>query len=265
MNPYAARLNEFPDIAFNAEGNFVHHGKWASFFQNKIGHKPKRLVFEIGCSNGLFLCQAAASHPDWAFVGIDWKFKVLYRAAKRAATAGLKNVAFLRGKAQELPQIFDPAELDEIYLFFPDPWAKTTQLKHRLMQEGFLSEAARVLRAGGTLHFKTDHPGYFQWVLALFGYPQPDLQSYDHPDPAEKSKRARQVKVRKLMRREDLPKASVAVQEQFKVVGVSTNFWQLEGGLGQLQGQPYERHRTFFEGLFIGEELPIYYIQIQRK
>lgn len=270
MNPYAAKLNEFPDIAFNADGNFKNRGQWAGFFKNKTGEAPRKLVFEIGCSNGLFLCEAAKTSPDWAFVGIDWKYKVLYRAAKRAAHFGLKNVAFLRGKAEELPQVFGNGELDQIYLFFPDPWAKTAQLKHRLMQEGFLVEAAKALAPGGVLHFKTDHPGYFQWVLALFGHEQPSLDAYDQPELEEKSKRARQVRVRRLMAENQLPPVSPVLKGKFRVESISTDFW---GGTSQENAPdmasngpipPFKQHKTFFEGLFIKEQLPIYYVQIKK-
>jgi tRNA (guanine-N(7)-)-methyltransferase len=268
MNPYAARLAEFPGGAFNGADVFLHRGSWRDHFSDRVGFTPQKLIFEIGCSNGLFLVDAALFEPKTAFVGADWKYKVLYRAAKRAYTAAAKNAVFLRTRAQEITKLFGPGELDEVLLLFPDPWAKSSQLKHRLVQESFLKDIAFVLKPGGRLRFKTDHPGYFQWVLALLGVPPPELPSYDGPELDQKSKRARQVRVRRTMRAADLPqKAQLGTGFALTVTCQSTDFWS-DPRLSSWQTQgasPIFTQKTLFERLFVSEGLPVYYVEIQRS
>lgn len=260
-NPYASRLEtEFSSFALNEDEVFRYQGGWEEFFLARMGRKPARLVLEIGCSNAEFLTEVAAANPDIAFIGIDWKYKVLYKGAKRVAQKDLKNVALLRCRAQELSRIFTDSELDEIWLFFPDPWAKKSQLKNRLVQEPFLKDAHRALHAGGKVYFKTDHPGYMQWVLALFGKPVPELEGYDEEAPTERSYRARQMKVRKVHSAEDLPGANESIQKMFALENESLNHWK--------EPRPrtlFSETQTLFEKGFVQDNLPIYYAEFRKK
>ncbi|MBI2604467.1 MAG: methyltransferase domain-containing protein [Deltaproteobacteria bacterium] len=258
-NPYAGRLGEFSGIAFDAAAASERKGVWREFFRGSMERGPERLVFEVGCSNAGFLASIAEANPDAAFVGIDWKFKVLFKGAKRVHGMGLKNVALLRGKAQEISRIFGEDELDEVWVFFPDPWAKKPQLKHRLIQEAFLLDCARVLKPGGRVFIKTDHPGYFQWMLALWGAPRPVLPAYDGPVPTERGMRAKQMLVRKPMDEDQLPNASAAVCARFEIVRQSIDYASLSAAeLGTLFGG----RDTLFEKGFREQKLPIYFLEV---
>ncbi len=261
-NPYASKLAEFPNIAFDETRMHGQRGEWRAVLGRNMGSEPRRLVFEVGCSNAEFLTSVATANPAIGFVGIDWKFKVLYKGAKRTQDMGLKNVALLRGKAQEIGRIFGDGELDEIWIFFSDPWAKKPQLKHRLIQEPFLLDCARALKPGGRIYIKTDHPGYFQWMLALWGAPQPALQAYDGPVPDERGMRAKQMLVRKPMDEDQLPKASAAVRARFDIVRQSIDYASLSAGqLGTLFGG----RDTLFEKGFLAQKLPIFFLEVARK
>lgn len=263
-NPYAARLEEFSSFAFSDQETHKLKGAWRAFFNGRSGLPPVKLVFEIGCSNGIFLASAAADSPHYAFVGIDWKFKAVYKAARRVANDRLQNVAVLRGLAQDVSKIFGEGEVDEIWIFFPDPWAKTRQLKHRLIQEPFLLEAARVLNRGGKIQIKTDHPGYFQWILAVMGAPQPELTAkdlYAGPEPEKVTYSTRQVLVRKPVRDAELPEASRRAMEAFSITRSSTDFWR------QMPAPeaPFAKHRTDFELSFLSQRLPVYYCELTKN
>ncbi|MEW6057911.1 MAG: methyltransferase domain-containing protein [Bdellovibrionota bacterium] len=259
-NPYAARLQNFASFAFNNEDGFQFRGGWEEFFLTRMGARPSRVVLEIGCSIGTLLCQAAKENPDVGFVGVDWKFKSIYKAARRADSEKLKNIALLRNRAELIEQAFGLAEVDEVWIFFPDPWAKKSQLKHRLIRPEFLESLFKIMKPGAKVFFKTDHPGYFQWIFALFGVQQPNLPAYDHENPQEKSKRARQMKVRRL-ESEQLPEASVAAQQSFELKRYSIDFWK--------ESRPIEamfvEAQSNFERLFIKENLPIYYVELVKR
>src|SRR3954447_17552568 len=175
---YADHLAEFPDVAFADDAVYQHRGVWRDFFRERIGPGfTGQVVFEIGCADASFLTTVAAKHPGVGFVGLDWKCKSLFLGAERVTQRNLRNVALLGGRAQELTRLFADVELDEIWVFHPDPCDRPVELKNRLMSEPFLVNAHRVLRTtgpGARLCLKTDHPGYYQWTLALLGLQEPE-------------------------------------------------------------------------------------------
>jgi tRNA (guanine-N7-)-methyltransferase len=50
--------------------------------------------------------------------------------------------------------------LDEIRIYFPDPWHKKRHNKRRLVQPEFAALLARKLRIGGRVHLATDWEAY---------------------------------------------------------------------------------------------------------
>src|SRR4051812_5086038 len=103
---FADRLSAFPEIALDADDIYRHRGGWHDFFRERMGATfTGQIVFEIGCADAAFLTTIAAKHPGVAFVGLDWKYKSLFLGAERVAQLGLRNVALLRGRAQDVTRI----------------------------------------------------------------------------------------------------------------------------------------------------------------
>ena len=63
----------------------------------------------------------------------------------------------------------DPASIDEVWIYFPDPWPKKRHHKRRLVQDEFVSLVASRLRSGGTLRLATDWQPYADWMLDTLG------------------------------------------------------------------------------------------------
>jgi len=253
-NIFAERLAEFPDLVLAGERVFENRGRWRELFRERIGADyDDRLIFEVGCSEGDALCEIATKHPKTAFVGVDWKFKSLYLAAAKVAERGLRNVMLLRGRAQDVAKIFAPRELDEVWVFHPEPCDKPKELQNRLIAEPFLSDVHAVLRGGpgSALCLKTDHAGYYQWVLNLFGL----------PDPAW----GLRVKLRDLMRREDLPPPSDALKAMFDVTSTSADFWNDPVAVAHTSTRAFAGIVTPFERRFRVKRLPIFYAEIARR
>lgn len=106
------------------------------------------------------LLQWAARDPKSMYVGVDWKLKQVYRGAEKAEKHRIQNAFFARAFAERIHFMFGPAEVDHLYLFFPDPWPKKSQLKNRIFQPAWLARCAEIVRSGGTFWIKTDHAGY---------------------------------------------------------------------------------------------------------
>lgn len=168
-NPYSQKVGQFEGLIFSENETEAHRGEWLSQFpdaKERSGENlPRRpLHVEIGCNAGHVVREWAARNPAGAYIGIDWKVKQIFRGAEKAHAKDLRNLLFFRAHADRLPYMFADGEIDHLYLYFPDPWPKKSQLKNRWVKPENLRAAARLVRPGGTFHIKTDHFGYFQWM-----------------------------------------------------------------------------------------------------
>ncbi len=193
-NPYSRKIDEWSKegLCFGEGATEQFAGRWREQFRDGVSADTRRkLHVEVGCNAGHVILEWAAQNPQNAYIGVDWKPKAIGRAAEKAKKRGLKNVIFLRAQAARLPYIFAAGEVDEIAIFFPDPWPKKAHWKHRWVTAARLQSLNQVLGPKGQLHIKTDHPEYFAWMLDAHQQTQAlwkTLQlSHDkhagHPDP----------------------------------------------------------------------------------
>ncbi|GAB4020452.1 tRNA (guanosine(46)-N7)-methyltransferase TrmB [Spirosoma koreense] len=124
------------------------------------------IVLELACGKGEYTVGLAQAFPEMNFVGVDIKGDRIARGAQAAQRLGLANVAFLRTDINFLTEFFEPAEVNEIWITFPDPQPRPKQEKHRLTHPRFLTVYKSLLVDGGTLHLKTDNPALFAYSLA---------------------------------------------------------------------------------------------------
>lgn len=169
---HAGRLAGFSEFVFaDAEATRV-CGRWRELFGQRIGDRfDGRVILEIGCFDARFLSTIAAAHSGTAFVGLDWKCKPLCDGADRIVEQSIRNVALLRARAQDIARLFSPGELDEIWIFHPEPCAEPRQRKNRLLAAPFICDARRALSEGGSIHLKTDHREYYESTLATISDP----------------------------------------------------------------------------------------------
>src|SRR5262245_42438776 len=114
-------------------------------------------VLEIGFGNGDVLLALAAAQPHRDFLGIEMHEPGVGRVLAQAARAGLTNLRLVRHDAVEVLEQQIPREsLDEVLIFFPDPWPKKRHHKRRLLQPGFVETLAARLRPHGVLRVATD-------------------------------------------------------------------------------------------------------------
>lgn len=121
------------------------------------------LVLEIGFGNGEQLLFAAGNEPHRNFIGIEVHTPGVGRALNGIALAKLDNVRLYRHDAVEiLNQDIADAALDEVRIYFPDPWHKKRHHKRRLIQPEFIALLCRKLKPGGLLHLATDWQAYVE-------------------------------------------------------------------------------------------------------
>jgi tRNA (guanine-N7-)-methyltransferase len=164
-NIYWQKLKAYAGRVYNDHSTEEHRGHWRERFPGAPGFQPKELHVEIGCNAGHVVLEWAARSPENAYIGIDWKFKPIFWGIEKAVKRSVGNLLFFRAHAERLPYMFGEGEIDFLYLFFPDPWPKKKQWKNRFLTAQTLARIAPTLRKGGVFHIKTDHPGYFEWML----------------------------------------------------------------------------------------------------
>jgi tRNA (guanine-N7-)-methyltransferase len=119
------------------------------------------LHLEIGSGKGRFLLELATAHPEWNLLAVERANKYHTLVSRRAARRGLSNVRLLRTTAEDLLfRLLPPASVDALYVLFPDPWPKKRHHKRRLFNPDVTAAMVRVLRPGGRLLVKSDHPAY---------------------------------------------------------------------------------------------------------
>ncbi|MDR3606715.1 MAG: tRNA (guanosine(46)-N7)-methyltransferase TrmB [Oligoflexia bacterium] len=160
-NIYAKKLLELKGKVYADHDTETHRGKWRGTFS---GPNREALHLEIGCNAGHVVSQWAARDPKTAYIGLDWKYKPIFRGAEKGLKHGLENLIFFRAHAERVRFMFAENELDRVSIFFPDPWPKKKHFKNRWVTADRLRDLHSVLRTGGILHIKTDHPGYFDWI-----------------------------------------------------------------------------------------------------
>lgn len=144
------------------ENRFALKGNWHEHFGNNYP-----IILEVGCGKGEYTVELARLHPQQNFIGIDIKGARLWRGAKTALEEGLSNVRFLRTQIELITHAFEPAEVDEIWLTFPDPQTKYKRSKHRLTNPEFLKRYAHILKPEGVIHLKTDSQFLHGYTLGL--------------------------------------------------------------------------------------------------
>lgn len=119
------------------------------------------LTIEIGSGQGHAIVHAATEHPERDFLAIEVYTAGLARTMIRAQWADVKNLRMVEANAPEiLTGVLPEHSVDELWVFFPDPWKKARQNKRRLISEDFIPLATRALRPGGLLRLATDWQHY---------------------------------------------------------------------------------------------------------
>lgn len=127
------------------------------------------MVLEIGFGDGEALVDAAKQGPQRNFIGAEVYTPGVGHCLMRIEQEQLSNVRLCQEDAVELlkHKIADHS-LDEIRLFFPDPWPKKKHHKRRIVNPDFTALISRKLVPGGRLHFATDWAPYADWTMEIF-------------------------------------------------------------------------------------------------
>ncbi|GAB3649306.1 tRNA (guanine(46)-N(7))-methyltransferase TrmB [Glycomyces tarimensis] len=126
------------------------------------------LVLEIGSGNGEAAAAMADADRERDLLAVEVYPQGVADLMARAEERGLDNVRIYSGDA--LPLLWHgiaPDSLDEIRVYFPDPWPKKRHHKRRIIQPAHVATMRGLLRPGGILHCATDIQDYAEQMLEV--------------------------------------------------------------------------------------------------
>ncbi|MEN9445208.1 MAG: tRNA ((46)-N7)-methyltransferase TrmB [Bacteroidota bacterium] len=175
-----AEMKTFPHVVEADFSNVLHtnhplKGLWNSQFF----HNPNPIILELGCGKGEYTVGQAQHRPEINFIGIDIKGARMWRGAKTTEELGLKNVGFLRAKIDMIRSFFQPGEVQEIWITFPDPQIR--KVTKRMLGTRFLGYYQQFLAHNGIVHLKTDSQFLYEYTLAMVAHNSLQLIAAD-PD-----------------------------------------------------------------------------------
>lgn len=130
--------------------------------------RTARRVVEIGFGNGENLLALAARHPERDFLGVEVHGAGIGRVLATAHQQGLANLRVVRHDAVEVFENGLAADsVDEILIFFPDPWPKARHHRRRLVQPDVVRLLVGALRPTGVLRLATDWEPYAEHMLEV--------------------------------------------------------------------------------------------------
>jgi len=123
------------------------------------------ITVELACGRGEYSVGLGRLFPDRNYIGVDVKGERIWKGSTVAEEENLTNVAFLRTHILMIENFFEPGELDEIWLTFPDPRPTKRDIKRRLTSPRFMEIYKRLLRPGGYVRLKTDNTILYEYTL----------------------------------------------------------------------------------------------------
>lgn len=147
-----------PEMDEILNSGFRLKGKWSkSFFGNS-----QPLHLELACGKGEYTLGLARQFAEVNFLGIDIKGARIWRGAKTAIEENLPNAGFLRSRIEMIGSFFAGAEVQEVWITFPDPQRKKP--RKRLTSPLFLKRYQQFLAPGGIIHLKTDSRELYEYT-----------------------------------------------------------------------------------------------------
>jgi tRNA (guanine-N7-)-methyltransferase len=126
------------------------------------------LIIEIGPGMGESLAPMAAARPDANVLAFEVYRPAIARILAKIDRFGAENVRVVQANAVDgLRQIAPQGGVDELWMFFPDPWHKSKHRKRRLLNHEFAELVASRLASGAVWRLATDWADYARQMRAV--------------------------------------------------------------------------------------------------
>lgn len=209
FNPTAPQLHGLNGVPVDLKG------QW----REKHFGNDNPIVLELACGRGEYTLDMARSSPNRNFIGVDVKGARIWKGAGIALEEELDNVAFLRTRIEQIGLFFEPEEISEIWITFPDPFLSKSKANRRLTAPRFLKSYQEILRKDGLIHLKTDEPQLYEFTLEVLAeYPKAKVL-YQDDDIYAKSLPMPELEIKTYYERMHLEQGKTIKYIRFKLEG----------------------------------------------
>ena len=146
-----------------------HVNPLSSFFQRPIELPNSSDLFandnlpihlDIGSARGKFLLDLALLEPNWNYLGVEIRNKLVLASEKDREKLGIENLSFLYCNAnvslENWLNNLRYGQLKRVTIQFPDPWFKRRHFKRRVLQPSLLISIAKSFITGSELFIQSD-------------------------------------------------------------------------------------------------------------
>ena len=126
------------------------------------------LHLDIGCAAGNFLFDLALVSPNWNYLGIEIRERLVKTAKLKVKEKEIKNLYFVFGNINNIVNDFQSEFIfknaKSISFNFPDPWFKKRHYKRRVIQPDFMNILSNSMQKGSLIFIKTDVKDLFDYM-----------------------------------------------------------------------------------------------------
>lgn len=127
------------------------------------------VILDIGFGGGEATIAMALEDPQRDVVAIEVHTPGIANVLVAIEGHGMTNIRLVDGDVFELLARIAPGSLDEVRIYFPDPWPKPRQRNRRLVRPSFVAGLIDRLTVGGRIHLATDVADYASQMQTVCG------------------------------------------------------------------------------------------------
>lgn len=135
---------------------------------DKIFARRAPKILEIGSGMGLSIATMANQNRENDYLAVEVYRPGVGSLIRHIEENKLSNIRIVSYNIIDiLKHQLAENSIDNIYLFFPDPWPKKRHHKRRLINAAFFSLVKKVLQTQGCLFIATDWQDYAEGIMQL--------------------------------------------------------------------------------------------------
>lgn len=135
--------------------------------ENLFGRHAKTII-DIGCGSGESTFHFARQHPENNYLAVEVHRPGIGGLLKQIADSGIQNIRVLNHDVTEILQFMILSQsIDQVFIFFPDPWPKKRHHKRRLINPKFLKLLGNCLKDNSRISIATDWEDYANHICTV--------------------------------------------------------------------------------------------------
>lgn len=164
---WEARSPLLQDDVLYVPKHYELHDVWSK--KNLLGKYFSRFTsisVEYCAGNGEWIAEKAKENLNTLWIAVEKRFDRVRKIWAKKHNFSLDNLFIVCGDAFTFTKYYLPSNVvDKVFVNFPDPWPKARHAKHRVLQDCFVMEMARVVKERGEVVWVTDDAPYSLQIL----------------------------------------------------------------------------------------------------